>query len=208
MDIHAALDWRYAVREFSSEKLSNQVVESLVDAARKSASSYGLQPYKIIVIESAAVRQELLPHSFGQQKVVDCSHLVIFAAHSNIDNQTVERYVKQLMKVRGTPYEDVSGYAEHMQQALATKSAAQRKEWAHQQCYIALGTLLTAAAMLKIDSCPMTGFDHRAYDQALQLPEQGLEASVIVALGHRSPSDTSSELPKVRFDYDDVVIQI
>ncbi|MFL1454901.1 NAD(P)H-dependent oxidoreductase [Marinobacter sp. GN3S48] len=208
MDIHAALDWRYAVREFSSDKLSDQVVETLVDAARKSASSYGLQPYKVIVIESRAVRKDLLPFSFGQQKVLDCSHLIVFAAHTDIGNQTVDRYVKQLMEVRGAPYDDVSGYAEHMKQALASKSPVQKREWAHQQAYIALGTLLTAAAVLKIDSCPMTGFDHGAYDQVLGLTEQGLEASAIVALGYRSPNDKSAGLPKVRFDYDDVVIRM
>ncbi|MDF0748667.1 NAD(P)H-dependent oxidoreductase [Marinobacter sp. 71-i] len=208
MDIHAALDWRYAVREFSSEKLSDQAVESLVDAARKSASSYGLQPYKMLVIESRAVRKDLLPYSFGQQKILDCSHLIVFAAHTGVGDQTVDRYVKQLMEVRGVSYDDVSGYAGHMKQALASKSPAQKREWAHQQACIALGTLLTAAAALKIDSCPMTGFDHGAYDQVLGLTEQGLEASAIVALGYRSPTDKSAGLPKVRFDYEDVVIHM
>lgn len=208
MNIHAALDRRYAVREFSSEKLSTQAVETLLDAARKSASSYGLQPYKVIMIESAAVRKDLLPHSFGQQKVLDCSHLVVFAADTSVGDRTVDRYVKQYLNVRGVPYEDISGYADHMKQALAAKSQVEKREWAHQQSYIALGTLLTAAAMLNIDSCPMTGIDQRAYDQVLGLADHGLETSAIVTLGHRSPLDQSAGLAKVRVNYEDFVIRV
>ncbi|MBW0147169.1 NAD(P)H-dependent oxidoreductase [Marinobacter sp. CAU 1620] len=208
MNVHAALDWRYAVREFSPEKLSSQTVETLVDAARKSASSYGLQPYKLIIVESGAVRRDLLPHSFGQQKVLDCSHLIVFAADTRIGDQTVDRYVAQYLKARGGAYEDIAGYAGHMRQSLASKSQAEKREWAHQQAYIALGTLLTAAAVLQIDSCPMTGFDRQAYDQVLGLTERGLESSSIVALGRRSARDHSADLAKVRFDYEDFVIQM
>ncbi|WP_372996613.1 NAD(P)H-dependent oxidoreductase [Marinobacter sp.] len=208
MNIHEALDWRYAVREFSPEKLSAHTVETLVDAARKSASSYGLQPYKILVIESKAVRQDLLAYSFGQQKVLDCSHLIVFAAQTDIGDHTVDRYVTQFVKTRGVPVEDISGYVRHMKQALEAKSRLEKQAWAHQQAYIALGTLLTAAASMRIDSCPMTGFDHRAYDEVLGLAELGLESSAIVALGYRSARDKSSGLPKVRFDYDDLVIRM
>ncbi|AXS82859.1 MULTISPECIES: NAD(P)H-dependent oxidoreductase [Marinobacter] len=208
MDIHAALDWRYAVREFSPEQLNTQAVETLLDAVRKSASSYGLQPYKVIMIESAAVRRDLLPHAFGQQKVVDCSHLIVFATDTRIGDQTVDRYVNQCMKVREIPYQDIAGYAGHMKQALASKSRTEKREWAHQQAYIGLGTLLTTAAVLEIDSCPMTGIDSRAFDQVLGLAHHELETSAIVALGRRSAGDRSAGLPKVRFDYDDFVIRI
>ncbi|PPI83215.1 NAD(P)H-dependent oxidoreductase [Marinobacter maroccanus] len=208
MNIHEALDWRYAVREFSPEKLDAQTVETLVDAARKSASSYGLQPYKILVVESKSLRQALLAYSFGQQKVLDCSHLIVFAAQTDIGDHTVDRYVTQFVKTRGVPAEDISGYVRHMKQALAAKSRLEKQAWAHQQAYIALGTLLTAAASMRIDSCPMTGFDQKAYDEVLGLAELGLESSAIVALGYRSARDRSSGLPKVRFDYDDLVIRM
>ena len=206
MNIHEALDWRYAVREFSPEKLDGQTVETLVDAARKSASSYGLQPYKILIVESKPVRKDLLPSSYGQQKVLDCSHLIVFAAQTDIGDHTVDRYVTQFEKIRSVPAAEISGYVTHMKEALASKSQAEKQAWAHQQAYIALGTLLTAAASMRIDSCPMTGFDHNAYDDVLGLAELGLESSAIVALGYRSARDRSSGLPKVRFDYDDLVI--
>jgi nitroreductase len=208
MNLHAALDWRYAVREFSSEKLDWQTVDTLIDATRKSASSYGLQPYRLIVIESESVRQHLLPHSYGQQKVLDCSHLVVLAAETEIGDATVDRYVDRFQRVRGVPYDDIAGYSGHMKEALAGKTSREKREWAHQQAYIALGTLLTAAAVLRIDSCPMTGFDRLAYDDVLGLAELGLETSAIVALGHRSPQDVSAGLAKVRFDDADMVIRL
>lgn len=208
MNIHEALDWRYAVREFSPEKLENKVVEAIIGATCKSASSYGLQPYKLIVIQSESVRRDLLEHSFGQQKVLDCSHLVVLAAHTRIGDHTVDRYTDQLMRVRGITYEEIAGYASHMKEALSIKTSSEKREWAHQQAYIALGTLLTVAATLRVDSCPMTGFDHLAYDKVLGLAEHGLEASAIVALGHRSPTDEHAQLAKVRFDDEDLVVRM
>lgn len=208
MDIQAAMDWRYAVREFSSEKLDDQVVKGLIDATRKSASSYGLQPYRMVLVESEAVRKDLLPFSFGQQKVVDSSHLLVLAADSEIGDRTVERYVSLYLRERQVAYEDIAGYAEHMKRALAAKSPLEKAQWAHQQAYIALGTLLTVAAHEGIDCCPMTGFDRDAYNQVLGLSSRGLESVAIVALGQRSGQDRSADLPKVRIDYEDFVIRV
>ncbi len=208
MDIHAALDWRYAAREFSPESLEDQAVESLLDATRKSASSYGLQPYKVILVESASVRRDLLPHSFGQQKVRECSHLVVFAVETRIGDDTVDRYIERHLQARGGSLKEIAGYAAHMKGALASKSELEKRQWAHQQAYIALGTLLSAAAVMAIDSCPMTGIDASAYDQVLGLKERGLETSAIVALGHRSARDHTAGLTKVRLDYDDFVIRV
>lgn len=208
MNIQSALDWRYAVRQFSRQKLESKAVDDLIEATRKSASSYGLQPYQLIVIESEAVRRELLPHSYGQQKVLECSHLVVLASHTVVGDHTVDRYMKQYRKVRGVAFAEIAGYVEHMKQALASKSDGEKREWAHQQAYIALGTLLTAAAVLRIDSCPMTGFDHDAYDQVLGLKEMGLTTSAIVALGYRSDEDTSAAQPKVRFEDADLIIRM
>ena len=208
MNIQDALDWRYAVREFSDEKLSHTQIENLMEATRKSASSYGLQPYKLIVIESKELREKLLPHSYGQQKVVDCSHLVVFAAHKKIGYWTVDRYIQQYIKARNVSYESVSDYSRHMKQALTSKTPAEQREWAHQQAYIAIGTFLTAAATLQIDSCPMTGFDAKAYDEVLDLEAKGLETTAVAALGYRSQNDKSASMNKVRFDYDELVLSL
>lgn len=206
MNIHTALDWRYAVREFSSEKLPDSLVRSLLDATRKSASSYGLQPFNLILIESPTVRQKLLPASFGQQKVAESSHLVVFAAHKNIGAETVDHYIDRLIRERNVTPESVAGYASHMKEALASKTPEGKREWAHQQAYIALGTFLTSAAVMQIDCCPMTGFDHAAYDDILGLPDKGLETSAIAALGYRSPNDASADSKKVRVGYEEFVL--
>ena len=206
MDIQAALDWRYAVRQFTNETLPKTKIDALLNATRKSASSYGLQPYRLLVIESQDIRAQLLPVSFGQQKVLHCSHLVVFAAHNQVGDHTVDQYVERLLKLRKVTRESVSGYASHMKSALAAKTSAEKREWAHQQAYIALGTLLVAAAVMQIDSCPMTGIEQQAYDEILGLTNKGLETSAIVALGYRSPEDTSAYEEKVRVEYDDFVL--
>lgn len=206
MDIQAALNWRYAVRKFTTEKLPDTRVRALLDATRKSASSYGLQPYKLIVIASRDIREKLLPVSFGQQKVLDCSHLVVFAAQRNVGDDTVDQYVERLIRLRCVTQESVADYASHMKGALASKTLAEKREWAHQQAYIALGTFLTSAAIMQIDSCPMTGIEHDAYDEILGLKDRGLETSAIAALGYRSPEDTSAFGQKVRVDYEDFVL--
>ena len=208
MNIQDALDWRYAVKEFTPRILPDQKVQALLEATRKSASSYGLQPYKLILIKSRDIREELLPYSLGQEKVLNCSHLVVLAAQTNIGDITVERFIQQFMKTRDVAYSSIEGYSTHMKQALASKSPAAKREWAHQQAYVALGTLLASAAMMNIDSCPMTGFDHKAYDKLLDLGSKGLESSSIVALGYRSPNDTSATLAKVRFDYSDIILEL
>ena len=133
MNIHEALDWRYAVREFSPEKLGAHTVETLVDAARKSASSYGLQPYKILVVESKSVRQDLLAYSFGQQKVLDCSHLIDFAAQTDIGDHTVDRDVTQCVKTRDVPAHDIPGYVAQMKAAIAGNTRARNRVGTHPQ---------------------------------------------------------------------------
>ena len=117
-------------------------------------------------------------------KVPAASHLIIIAAHTSIDDKTVDRYVNQQVKVTGVPAEEIQGYANHMKQSLASKSPQEKREWARQQCYIALGTLLAAAAALEIDSCPMTGIQNTEYDRVLGLADLGLETSSIMAIGH------------------------
>ena len=205
MAIIDALTWRYAVRQFANQRLEDRQIEALLTATRLSASAYGLQPYHLLLLESADIRQQLLPHSMGQDKVVASSHLLVFAAHTHIGDQTVDRYLDKLATVRQVPLAELAPYADHMKTALAAMSAAEQQEWAHQQAYIALGTLLTSAAALGIDTCPMTGFDRAGYDAVLDLPAQGLTSTAICALGVRHPDDQTARLPKVRFDDHEMV---
>ncbi len=208
MNVIEALNWRYAVRAFAPERIENRKIEQLLNAVRLSATSYGLQPYRIIRIDDIHVRRALLPFSMGQEKVVDCSHLIVLAAQTDIGDETVERYIQSVANTRGIAVDELAALAEHMKSVFDSMSLAQKREWAHQQVHIALGTLLTAAAMMQIDSCPMGGFDTAGYDQVLGLANHQLESSVICALGVRHPQDGNADLKKVRYAQSEMIIAV
>ncbi|MFK5947916.1 MAG: NAD(P)H-dependent oxidoreductase [Methylococcales bacterium] len=208
MSLLEALNWRYAVKQFSDEKVTAAELKVLLNAACLSASSYGLQPYRIIVVESKAIREQLLPFSYGQNKIAQSSHLIVFAAHTQIGNATVDRYIDRYAKTTNKHQSELSDFSNHMKSALAVKTPEQQQEWAHQQVYIALGNLLTCAAVMKIDSCPMTGIDSAGYDAVLGLDEKNLTTSVICPIGRRHQNDVQAHTPKVRFDYDEIVMEV
>ncbi len=208
MKLLEALNWRYGVKKFSDEKISAAELKELLNATRLSASSYGLQPYNLIVIEADTIRKQLLPFSYGQDKIINSSHLIIFAAHTQVGDVTVDRYIDNYAKITDRTHSELDNFSHHMKSALATKTLEQKQEWAHQQAYIALGNFLTCAAMMKIDSCPMTGFDNAGYDAVLGLAEKGLTTSVICPIGRRHQSDDQAHIPKVRFDYEQIVIEM
>lgn len=208
MTLLDSLNWRYAVKQFSNQKVTKAQLKQLLDATRLSASSYGLQPYKIIVIESLESRKKLIPFSYGQEKVAHSSHLIIFAIQNTVGDSTVDQYIDKYAQILNKPHSELSRFSDHMKSALAVKSPEQKQEWAHQQAYIALGNLLTSAAIMKIDSCPMTGFDNEGYDKILGLKEKGLTTSVICPIGYRHEDDNQAKSPKVRFDYNDIVMEI
>jgi nitroreductase / dihydropteridine reductase len=205
MNLTSALNWRYAVREFSNEIIAPGQLQQLLDATRMSASSYGLQPYHLLVIQSPAIKEQLVGFSLGQDKVVHCSHLIVFAAHTNIGDATVDRYIKQFAHVRDVEPEQLSNMAEHYKAALAVMDKNQRQEWAYQQAYIALGNFLTCAALMQIDTCPMTGIEFEGYDRVLGLREKNLATTVVCPIGIRHPQDSSAREKKVRFGAQDMV---
>lgn len=208
MNLLKALNWRYAVRQFSDEKLSHEKIKTLLNLTCLSASSYGLQPYKMLLIESSELRKALLPYSCGQEKVLYCSHLLLFTVYREIDDRTVDCHIEKYVAISGQSHESLSDYAAQRKQALAAMSDTQKQAWAHQQVSIALGNLLTCAALMQIDSCPIGGFERAGYDQVLGLKEKGLTASVVCPLGIRHPQDIQAARPKVRFDYDELVEEL
>ncbi len=208
MNIIEALNWRYAVRQFSSERIDDKRVEELLTATRLSATSYGLQPYRLILVNDMDVRMKLLQYAYGQDKVANCSHLLVFAAQTDIGDGMVDRYIHSVAETRDIPVEGLQGLADHMKEVFAGMNAVQKREWAHQQAHIALGTLLTAAAIMEIDTCPMGGIEAAGFDRLLELDELGLETSVICALGLRHPDDANAELKKVRYEAAEMIIAV
>jgi len=208
MSITEALNWRYAVKKFTSERIEEDKISELLTATRLSASSYGLQPWRIIVVDDIDMRRRLYKYAMGQDKVINCSHLVVLAAQTDIGEATVDRYMDALTKVRDLPVDVLDNISMHMKEIIGNMSGQRRRAWAHEQVYIALGTLLTAAAVMKIDTCPMTGFESEGFDNVLGLNKCSLESSVICALGVRDPEDENAFLPKVRYDDKEMVLTI
>lgn len=189
MSTLTALQWRHSLKHFSEKEVPNTLVHNLVEAARLSASSYGLQPFQVIVVHNKALQQTLSTQAYGQPQVSECSHLIILANKTEIDEQLVEQYFERLYHQTNQAVGSLDGYSDHIKSAISAKSSAERLTWAQQQAYIALGSLLSEAAMLGIDACPMTGFDQAGFNRTLGLSDQQLNACVICAVGYRRDQD-------------------
>jgi len=204
------LNWRYATKQFDPEKkISAQDWAALEEALVLTPSSIGLQPWTFLVVDDPEVRAKLLLASYGQPQVVDASHLVVFATKTNYSETDVDAHIRQVARVRGISVESLDGL-----RTMAVRSVVQgldeaaRRAWATNQTYIALGNLVTSAALLGIDAAPMEGFERARYDAILGLKARGLTASVIAALGYRKDGDKYAVAPKVRFPREEVVLHV
>ena len=195
------LNWRYATKQFDpTRKINSHDWATLEEALLLSPSSGGLQPWKFVVVTDPQVRTKLKPASYGQAQITDASHLVVFAAKSDIVEADVDAHIKHIAKVQGAPFEAFATLRSMLVGGIVkSMDPAGRAAWARNQTYIALGNLLTSAALLGIDACPMEGFDRAKYDEILGLKSQGYASAVIATLGYRSGSDKYALAPKVRF---------
>ena len=203
------LEWRYATKQYdTTKKVSPEDLEMLKKALQLSASSYGLQPYKILIIEDQEVRNKLFEASWNQSQVTDASHLIVFAVPNHITLQHIEEYMENISKTRGIPLESLTPFKEVIENTVLTLPSEVQQTWAAKQTYIALGNLLSAAAHLQIDATPMEGFNAKEYDEILQLDKQGLATTVIAAIGYRSENDANQALKKVRKNQENLFINI
>ncbi|MBI5421114.1 MAG: NAD(P)H-dependent oxidoreductase [Parcubacteria group bacterium] len=204
-----AFTWRYATQKFdTSKKLSDEQLNTLLEVIRLSPSSFGLQPWKFIVVRNPELRVKLRGAGYDQSKITDASHLIIFAVKKNLDDKTVDTYIQSVAQVRGVAFETLKGYGDMIKQFLSSMSQEAKMEWAARQAYIALGVLITAGAVEGIDVGPMEGFDPKKFDEILGLEQMGLETKVIVAVGFRSDDDFPASLTKVRFPKEEVIIEM
>ncbi len=197
--------WRYATKKFdASKKISLENIEILKEAMQLATSAYGLQLYKVIIIENPTLREELKQASWGQQQITEASHIVVFCNYTDVKNQHIDDYLNRTAKTQAIAIEKLNDYGNFMKSELGkmTKSAA--FNWTHRQTYLALGNLLNACAELKIDACPMEGFEIEKYNEILDLPKQGLNAAVIATIGYRSKDDHTQNRPKVRKPFNEL----
>ena len=205
-----ALNWRYATKTFDpTRKIPAATWNTLQEALVLSASSFGLQPYKFIVVNDPATRAKLMPHAWGQRQVVDASHFIVFAARTAMTEVEIDRFLDRIVAVRGGNREALAGYRQMMTGSLLGEHMKPViPHWAARQCYIALGNLLTSAAVIGVDACPMEGFVPAEFDKILGLPGQGYAAVVSCALGYRSVKDKYATIPKVRFPVAELIATV
>ena len=203
------LNWRYATKKFdSSKKVSEEDLETLLEAARLTASSYGLQPYKIYVIEDTDVRQKLRKASYDQPQITDASYLIVLANKPTFNETMIDDYIANIMAIRGVSKEDLEGFSQTMKSTLLDLPDAYKNTWTSNQAYIVLGNLMTVASEMKIDTCPMEGFDKAKYNEILGLTDKDLNAAVVLAVGYRSADDTTQHYPKVRYSKEQIITHI
>ncbi|MBU0940326.1 MAG: NAD(P)H-dependent oxidoreductase [Flavobacteriaceae bacterium] len=202
-------NWRYATKKFdSNKKVSATDLEILKEAIRLSASSYGLQLYKVLIIENTELKAKLLPASFGQTQVVDASHLIIFANQTNVGDAEIDAYLENTSATREIPLEALAGYGSFMKSTINPMADDLKNIWTSKQTYIAMANLLHAAAELKIDTTPMEGFNAAQYNEILGLGVLNLNASVVVPIGYRHDEDETQHFKKVRKAEKDLFIQL
>lgn len=202
-------NWRYATKKFNtSKKVSAEDLATLKEAIRLSASSYGLQPYKVFIIENPEVRAQLQPASWGQSQIVDASQVIVFANMTQLDEAYIDAYMQNMAQTRNIPVESLQGYADFMKSKITTLPSDVKANWTSKQTYLALGNLLNAAAELKIDVTPMEGFEPEKYNEILGLTEKGLNASVVATIGYRHEEDTTQHYAKVRKSNEDLFINL
>jgi nitroreductase len=202
-----SLNWRYATKTFdATKKIPAATWKTLEETLVLSPSSFGLQPYRFLVVTDPALRAKLQPHSWNQTQVVHASHYVVFAARTAMTETEIDRFLDRVVEVRGIPRESLEGYRGMMYGSLLSPgSEARIPHWAALQAYIALGNLMTSASLLGVDTCAIEGFAPAEYDALLGLKDQGYASVVCCALGYRSAEDKYAGLAKVRFPNADLI---
>jgi len=202
-------NWRYATKKFdTTKKVSAEDLATLKEAIRLSASSYGLQLYKVIIVENPALRAELQPASWGQTQIVDASHLIVFANQTKVDDTDIDNYINTIASTRNIPVDSLTGYSDFMKGAILNLPDEAKTVWTAKQTYIALSNLLNAAAELKIDVTPMEGFVPAQYNEILGLDKLNLNAALVAAVGYRHADDETQHYAKVRKSNEDLFLTL
>lgn len=204
-----ALHWRYATQKFDATKVIPEATwQALEEALVLTPSSIGLQPWKFVIVRDQALKEQLRPAAWNQSQVSDCSHFVVFTVRKDLGSDHVDRHLERMVEVRGVTRDSLSRYGQMAVKNLEKARAEGRLDtWQTHQVYIALGSFMTAAAVLGVDTCPMEGFQPVQFDQILELNASGYASVVACAAGYRHPDDKYAASKKVRFKHDDVIVR-
>jgi nitroreductase len=204
-----SLHWRYATKKFdTAKKLSDDKIEQFFEVLRLSASSMGLQPYHFFWIENNELRKELRNFSYDQSQITDASGVMLFTAKTKLESDEIAAFVKMEGETRGYREDAIQKRIQSVQKYVDSKTQDEFFEWSARQAYIAIGNLLSAAALLRVDACPMEGIKAREYDRILGLEPLNLKSLAVVTLGYRSSEDSYQHKAKVRKPLDDLISRL
>jgi hypothetical protein len=204
-----ALEWRYAVKKFDDKaSLTEQQILEVKNAFNLSASSYGLQPYKMIVVQNPDLKEKLVPASYGQKQISQSAALLVFAVRTDFGMDYIDQYFEDMSVKRQIPLENLEGYKNFMKGSFANKSEEEIWSWSVKQVYLAMGHMLASLAAMKIDACPMEGIDPNAYDKILDLEAKQLKTIVAMPIGVRATDDATASALKVRKDLSEIIIEL
>jgi nitroreductase/dihydropteridine reductase len=199
MDFIKNMEWRYATKKFdTTRKIPRNELDLLKRSIQLTPSPYGLQLYKVIIIANQELKEVLKPFSRHQHQITDCSHLFVFCNYSTVKNEYIDEYIRTRSGILHMDIAQAETSGAYMKSKIADLTEEQKTNWLKNQTYLALGNLLTVCADLKIDACPMEGFEPKEYNRILGLEENGLNACVLATTGYRSAEDKMQYIPKVR----------
>lgn len=203
------LQWRYATKKFDSNKiLSVEKLNILKETFNLTATSFGLQPLKLIVVSNPDLKAQLMPFSYNQTQVRDASHILILCIEKKINEDFIIDHFKRVAGTRNTPRNILEPFEKNLIASFTQKDTSEVRDWMINQLYLTLGALLTVCAVENIDACPMEGFEPQKYDKLLGLDNKGLESVIVLPVGYRDESDFFKDLKKVRRGVDELIIEV
>ena len=204
-----ALKWRYATKKFDSQQnVPNDKLDTIKHAFNLTATSFGLQPVRLVIVSDKNVQKQLFEESMNQQQVLDASHVLVFCIEKTVDSEYVEKYFENIVYTRNTPEDVLKPFKDYLLSHFENSTSENNDLWATKQAYLAMGNLLTVCAMEEIDACPMEGFSPEGYDKVLDLKTKGLQAVLVMPIGYRAKDDMFSDFKKVRKDLKDAVLEL
>lgn len=199
MSLQDALQWRYATKKMNGQKVDQNKIDLIIDAAYWAPTSSGLQPFEVIAVSNPEVREKIKSVAFNQSQITDASHILVFAAWDKYTEERIEFIFNHMNKERGLPSEATTDYVNDLKQMLLTQTEEQQAAHAAKQAYIGFGMAIAEAALLQVDATPMEGFNNAELDAILELDKKGLKSTTILALGYReAENDWLVNLKKVR----------
>jgi nitroreductase/dihydropteridine reductase len=204
-----SLKWRYATKKFDDTKLlSNHKIEVIKEAFNLTATSYGLQPVKLVIFSDKELQSKLVKHTMNQEQVSQASHVLVFCIALDIDPDYITNYFNRVKEIRNTPDEILKPFQNFLMNDFEQMSQKQIENWAIKQAYLTIGNLLTVCALENIDACPMEGFSPDKYDEILKLNQLNLKSVLVMPIGYRAEDDMFAEFKKVRKEITNSVIEI